>query len=426
MFMKARSLIAAALVAAGSSVALVLPQAASAAPRAHHRISIRATPNPALAGDDVVIGGRLSGPANVGRRVLLYHEPALQHVFTLVETTKTIAGGFYGFNRLPGVVDTNRKFFVISDGVVSRVVRERVEALVDLNAPGNTNVTTGVPMVFTGTVDPPHVGGTLLLQRQNAVIGGDDWHTIGHGTIGAGGAFSITHTFVVPGDANIRVLLRPDVLNVRSPSEPISLQISQKQNPNLSINSSVDPIAEGGSTTISGTLTSGASGVLVTLLGHTHTSSGFTPIATAPTTTGGAYSFAPQSPVLNTFYKVQAAASPAVHSAVLFEGVKSVVTATASPTTVMIGQTVTFTGGVTPNKTGHIIYLQRLGKDGDFHTVETGTVGAGSLYTISHQVVDLGTGTDTFRTLVPGGPDNQNGASPTIPITITPNVAPLS
>ena len=156
--MKARSLIAAALVAAGSSVALVLPQAASAAPRAHHRISIRATPNPALAGDDVVIGGRLSGPANVGRRVLLYHEPALQHVFTLVETTKTIAGGFYGFNRLPGVVDTNRKFFVISDGVVSRVVRERVEALVDLNAPGNTNVTTGVPMVLTGTVAPPHVG----------------------------------------------------------------------------------------------------------------------------------------------------------------------------------------------------------------------------------------------------------------------------
>ncbi len=62
--------------------------------------------------------------------------------------------------------------------------------------------------------------------------------------------------------------------------------------------------------------------------------------------------------------------APRRHTAVLFEGVQDVVTMTSSSPTSTVGGHVTFTGSVSPDKAGHVIYLQKLGKDGDWHTVE--------------------------------------------------------
>ncbi|MGI8921838.1 MAG: hypothetical protein ACR2HD_09265 [Solirubrobacteraceae bacterium] len=425
--MKARRLTVAALVAAGSSLAL-LPAAASASPSLNaHRVSINAAPNPALAGDAVVVFGRLVGPNNVaGQKVSLYHEVAPASHFSLVQSTHTGPGGFYEFRRLPGVVDSNRKWFVISDGAVSRTVREQVEALVTLSTTTtSTNVVTGQKVTFTGTVDPAHVGAKILLQRR-AATAGDDWRTIGHGRIGAGGTYTIVHRFFVPsgdGDqANIRVLLPADRRNIKSPSEPIALQVQQAQNPKLTILSSTDPLMEGQSTTISGKLVSPVNApVPITLLARTDLTK-FQPVAVGATALDGSYSFANRAPVNNTRYRVEAGGKT---SATLYEGVKDVVTATASTTKVQLGQKVTFTGSVSPDKTGHILYLQRLGHDGDYHTVQIGFVGAKSLYSITHRVIALGTGVGHFRVFVPGGPENQGGASTSIAITITPNTTPL-
>ncbi len=83
------------------------------------------------------------------------------------------------------------------------------------------------------------------------------------------------------------------------------------------------------------------------------------------TTTGsdGSYSFS-QAPTENTLYQVRTTQAPRRHSAVLFEGVRDVISMTG-PSTATVGQKVTFTGTVLPDKAGHVIYLQRLGKDGD-------------------------------------------------------------
>ena len=84
--------------------------------------------------------------------------------------------------------------------------------------PEGTQITTGAPnqQTFSGTVTPADVGARVILQRQNAVTG-DEWHRIGIGQVVAGGStggeYTITHTFRVPGDASIRVLVRSDRIN---------------------------------------------------------------------------------------------------------------------------------------------------------------------------------------------------------------------
>ena len=255
--------------------------------------------------------------------------------------------------------DTNRNWFVVVNKRRSRTVHERVYALVTFNGPTDTNLTTGTPTTFTGSVSPRHAGQRILLQRQNAVGPADRWHTIDRARIQADGSYTIVHRFRVPGDANLRALFPGDRRNLPSPSDALSYQISQRQNPQLTIAASANPIDAGQSVTISGQLRGATSPQPVTL--HARTArSGFAPVATTMTDAAGNYSFA-QTPIANTFYKVTATPK---HSAVLFEGVRQVVSAQVDQTNVVAGTTLTFSGSVSPDKTGHPIYLQRQNPSG--------------------------------------------------------------
>jgi hypothetical protein len=94
----------------------------------------------------------------------------------------------------------------------------------------------------------------------------------------------------------------------------------------------------------------------------------------------------------------------------------------SSSSTSKVGQTVTFTGSVSPDKVGHLIYLQRLGADRDWHTVKIGVVGAGSTYRFTWTFG--APGTKVFRTKVPGGPFNVGAVS--APVTISVAAAPVA
>ena len=110
-------------------------------------------------------------------------------------------------------------------------------------------------------------------------------------------------------------------------------------------------------------------------------------------------------------------------SAVLYEGVKDVLTAQVSATTVQAGQSVTFSGTVSPDHTGHVIYLERQNPHGSgFHVIQVGFIGAGSTYSIIHQLYVPGT--KILRVYIPGGPENQGAASQPFSIQVTP--APAS
>lgn len=389
------------------------------------RINENVVPRVITAGDPVVIFGRLHclRPAKQAFKPVRLFRVVRVFPFSFpiqVGTTLTDAHGFYVFQRADGVVDSNRGWFVRSRGAQSATKFIRVAAQVTLGAPptppDGTPLTTGTHYTFAGTVSPANVGAVAVLQRQNAATGGDDWHRIDRGVVGPGGIYSITHRFVVPGDANVRVLIRSQGRNIPSPSNVLEYTISQAQNPSLTINATPDPIVVGGTVTISGTVANGPS-QMVTLLARTDKTA-FQPVATAPDMNGN-YTFAPQAPINNTFYKVKGTAPQP--SAVLFEGVKDSLTASASATTVQAGQPVTFSGTVTPDHTGHVIYLERKNaSDQDFHVVQVAFVGAGSNYSITHTFYDVGS--KIVRVYIPGGPENQGAASQVFTIQV--NTAP--
>lgn len=425
-----------AIVAAAS---LLAPTVAGARPHKHSNpsgrcnVGLNVAPRQITAGDPVVAFGRL----NCTRRVNVAGQPVqlFEHVhgtpgYTLAQSTTTDARGFYEMTQAG--VQSDSSFYVRSHRAQSARRHVRVAAQVTLlGPPEGTQLLTGRPnkVTFTGTVRPVDAGARVILQRQNAVTG-NEWRRIDRGTVQADGTFSIVHTFVVPGDANLRVIVRSDGVNLPSPSNVLTYEISQAQNPQLTIDASSDPISFGQSVTISGVAASVTNGP-VTLLARTVRQRGFAPVAQVNTDAGGAYTFPAQSPVNSTFYEVTSAPRPchpprgracsasADRSAALYEGVKDVLTAAVSQSTIPAGQTLTFTGTVAPDHTGHIVYLERQNVgNGNFHVVEVATVGAGSAYSIAHTV--YAPGTKVFRVRIPGGPENEGAASAPFTIQVTP------
>jgi hypothetical protein len=429
-------------VAAAASLLALVPAGASAHkhsnPSGRCGVNLNVAPRQITAGDSVVAFGRLhcARPANAaGQTVQLFEHAHGTPGYTLAQSTSTDARGFYELTQAG--VQSDSSFYVRSHRAQSGRRRVRVAAQVTLSGPPEgTQLLTGRPnqVTFTGTVSPADTGARVILQRQNALTG-NEWRRIDRGTVGPGGAFSIVHRFIVPGDANLRVIVRSDGVNIPSPSNVLTYEISQAQNPRLTINASSDPIFFGQAVTVSG-VAAGAASQPVTLLARTVRQRGFAPVAEVSTNASGEYTFPAQSPVNSTFYEVAATEAPCAadphprackaivnKSAVLYEGVKDVLTAAVSQSTVQAGQTLTFTGTVAPDHTGHIIYLERQNVgNGNFHIVEVATVGAGSAYSIAHTV--YAPGTKVFRVRIPGGPENEGAASTPFTIQVTP--APAS
>lgn len=419
---------AAAVAAALMSAALYGTLIASPVALAHRdlfhrgrcRIGIQVAPQQITAGEPIVVFGRLrcagrSGEA--GQRVALYQHLRSQRGFSYVQSVTTGVGGYYEISGAGGLVETNRSFYVFSDGAFSRVRHVRVGAQVTLSGPAEgSQLLTGKDnkVTFTGVVRPADVGARVVLQRQDAE-NGQSWHRIDSARVGAGGAFSIPHVFIVPGDASIRVLVRSDGRNVPSTSNVLGYEISQAQNDALTIEASADPIVIGQTLSIKGKLVGAPAGTPLQLFAHTRHGQ-IAAIAETTTGAGGEYSFAPQSPLYSTFYEVKGGGET---SATLFEGVHDLLSAQASATSVQQGQPVVFSGSVSPQHPGHVIYLEQMNASGDgFHVIEVGFLGAGSTYELRH--VFYVTGTRMVRIYIPGGPENEGAASQTFAIQVTP------
>jgi len=414
-----------AAVAAAAALLAIAPAAALAGPLRHGRhrsltgctVNLNVAPRLLTAGEAALAYGNLAcavPTSDAGQTVTLYAHTEGLPGFTAVGTATTDEHGFYSLST--GTVQYNTAFYTVADEARSRRQPVRVSTQVTLVGPAETKqIFTGRDgrQTFTGTVNPLDVGATVVLQRQNAVTG-NEWHGIQLSKVLPGGAFSITHTFVVPGNANIRVLVRGTRRNIAGMSNVLNYQISQTQNPNLTINTSEDPITDGSPVTISGKL-AGGNDTIVTLLSHTAKLGRFAPVAEVKTNSSGEYTFPAQSPVNNTFYKVK---SSTESSSVLYEAVKDVLTAEAAPTTLPAGQTVTFSGAVTPDLFNHVIYLERQNASATgFHVVSVGVITEASTYTIPYTVYSVGT--DVFRIKIPGDGLNGGAISKLFTITVT-------
>jgi hypothetical protein len=417
------ALLASAVVVVGS------PAVASAArhhgPRHNNGLTINATPNPIIAGQSVLIYGQLNGPNAANQQIVLYHRVNPNQFFTVISRTTTDAQGFYEFIRPDGLVQTNREWFTrapaLAGPVHSRTVHERVAALVTL-ATATPTSDTDTPVTFTGQVSPSHAFQHVLLQAQ---VGdnGNGWKTIGHGQLDANSQYSIPQRFRVPGDYELRTVFRGDARNIRAASDLVTVTIQQAQVPDFTIASSAPIIDYGSSATISGVLylpgtTTPDPNVSVTLWGR----DAHQPFKTVglPVMTGadGSYSFT-VNPMFNTVYFVRTTNRPPAHrnTAKLFEGVRDVVSLSSSSPTAIVGQTIQFTGTVSPDKAGHSVYLEGLGTDGNWHVLEVGVVRPDSTYSLNWTFGNVGT--FQFRTRVPGGPRDVSGVSSPLTETVT-------
>jgi hypothetical protein len=412
------------LVALASLLAAVLavaaPGVANAAPRHNHGLTINATPNPILAGEGVLIYGQLRGTDIGNKPIVLYHRIAGAPRFSLVGVTRTDSHGFYEFTRAEGVVETRRSWFVRSIGHThSRTLHEHVQALVTLAASA-TSTDTNHPITFTGTVTPNHRFQRVFLQIANTA--GTRWHTVKVGRLDGASNYSITKRFATPGQRVVRVAFPADVRNNAGASDPVTVTVQQAQVPDFTINTSSPVIAFGQAATISGTLdqagtTTPEPNTAVNLCSRAAQANQFTCGAATTTDANGNYSF-PVMPTSNTVYVVKTVLPPKRHSARLYEGVQDLITFTPSTTSTQVGQKVTFTGTVTPDKAGDVVYLERLGKDNRFHVVEVRRVRFDSTYQFGWKFGNSGTA--VFRARIPGDGVNAGAASPSATITVAP------
>jgi hypothetical protein len=423
--MRLRSaVVASALIAL---LSFAVPSIATAAPQHNRGLTINATPNPIDSGGGVYIYGQLNAPPIGLQTIDLYQHTTGSHTgYVLAGTTTTSSIGFYDFSNITNVA-TNTSWFVRESGgakVHSRTVYEKVAALVSLSS-NTTTADTSTPITFSGTVVPNHAGQEVLLQQESA--NGNKWNTIDHGFLNSMSMFTIPHRWRVPGAYDVRAVFPGDYRNIEGDSDAITVTIQQAQVPGFTINSSSPIINEGQSATISGNLVPPTavpppSPTTVQLWGRTVDQTKFHVLQVTTTGTGGAYSFT-VSPRENTLYQVRTAfVKPARHTSVLFEGVRDLVSMSASSSTVTAGGKVRFNGTVLPDKAGHTVYLQRQAKNGNWYSVELSTVRNNSTFAFVWRVGAAGT--YTFRARIYSDKHNIGGASAPVTITVTPSTVP--
>jgi hypothetical protein len=430
-----------AIVAAGTLLALA-PAGAVAAhvPRIHKshrhanpagcRITSYAEPHQVTSGETVQVFGQLTCPSGsvASQAVTVYERSAGTPGFKAIATPTTGADGSYAI--VAPAVMTDSGFYATSLGTRSATHLVKVAPQVSLSGPAEgAQIKTGIKnrVTFAGTVNPgtanpADAGAEVMLQREGATSN-EEWHTIQRFAVVRGdGSYSLVHTFGAAGDANLRVVVRAHgTFTVRGISNTLSYEISQNQNPRLTILSSADPVNYGMPVTISGVLAGGASqkaSQKVTLLTRTGVTQ-FAKAQDSATNGSGEYKFVVPAATANTHYRVTIGT---INSAVLYEGVKYILTAGIAASTVVSGQPLTFSGTVTPAQVGHEVYLERQNTfGGGYHVVDVTSVLTGGTYTLAHYV--FGSGKQVYRIKVPGDPTNQAVSSTPFTIEVTP--APL-
>jgi hypothetical protein len=424
-----RSIRLAPAVAAAATMLALAPTAASAAkplpvtekPVHGCRIVTYTEPHTVTTGEQVQAFGQVlcSSSATVsGVPVTIFVRTQGQTQFHQFTTTTTGPGGT--FQLAPQTITSDVWFYGVALGHRSATNRVRFAPLVTLvGPPEGTQIKTGKAnaVTFAGTVSPADAGAELVLQRENS-SSFEEWIPIQLGIVKAGGAYSIKHTFVVPGDANLRVIVRPhNKFTVRGISPTLSYGISQPQNPNLTINSSGDPVPFGQPFTLEGKVTGVPAGSPVTLMSHPRNVQALSTVSVQKTLdASGTYKFTIASASTNTVYKVQAGG---MSSSQLFEGVKYILNAGVSTSTVQAFNPITFSGTVTPARAGKIVYLERENQfGGGFHVADVGQVNGEGKFSIVHFA--FGAGKQVYRIKVPGDPENQTVGTGPIVVQVTP------
>jgi hypothetical protein len=346
--------------------------------------------------------------------------------FSIIGTATTEANG--AFQLSTAALEANSVFYASVQGLRSDRLAVKVAPAVTIGGPPPS---TQLPraarhaslggeeddtVTFAGDVGPVPAGTRVILQRESA-SGGEDWRRIGVGEVQLDGSYAIPHTFSIAGTATVRVVVHTRGM-LAAASEPLSYEVAPRQNPLLTIVASARALPYGHALTLSGVAAGGAEEP-ITLLARAR-GGAFTAVASVSSDAEGKYEFPAQAPLASTSYRVRGAH---VTSATIFEGVAPQLTAAVSSSTIDAGQTLTFSGTVTPGHAGQPVLLERQNPSGvGFHVVATTTLDEASGFSIAHKV--FGSGKQVFRVKVPHDAEMQAAASELLSVLVEP--APAS
>jgi len=381
-------------------------------------------------GEGVTVNGYVECPTEeetAEQTVTIEGHTAGTSGYRVLGTTSPEANGSYKLSSEP--LESNTVLFAVVQNSRSRRTKVKVAASVTISGPSHgislatrarrtrSSAADANQVTFTGTVSPHDGGARVVLQRESATAE-EQWRRIGIGVVGEDGTYSISHGFVIPGDVNLRVIIRARGRNLPGISETLSYVIAQRQNSKLTIYASQEELSFGQSVSITG---SGEPGEPLTLMGRTDVG-GFGAIAQTNADGEGHYSFPAQSPGQSMHYYVRAAHT---RSVAILEGVAPQLTAQVSATSVLAGQALTFSGTVAPDHSGDVIYLERENPSGvGFAVVQIAQIGPESTYSIEHTIT--GVGRQVYRVKVPADGESLAAGSELFPITASEAPAPVT
>jgi hypothetical protein len=179
-------------------------------------LTIGTTPNPSTANGQVVIWGRLLRTVSPAASVALWQQLPGQQKFQRMLETATDSGGNYSITRGAGHVQTNRRWYVTADGMLSQTISQDVRAVVALKE----TAARGRLLTFAVQVTPSHGGERVLLERRSA----DGWKLIARPRLSHASDFTIKHR-LPKGTTELQAILPTDRDNVRSASPAISVHV---------------------------------------------------------------------------------------------------------------------------------------------------------------------------------------------------------
>lgn len=267
---------------------------------------------------------------------------------------------------------------------------------------------------FSGTIEPASVvyqEQPVSLERHDQSNG---WQVIAHGVIEQNYQFEIDFKFLTPGVRTVRAVFGSNKAGDLAVSPPVSITVSQAQTQALTINITAAVIGESQSATIYGVLREPpgvVGGTALTLYGLEFGNPRPAKVWSGSTAAGGFYT-APVTPSQNTRYYAQVGS---LKSQPLTVEVSDYVTASPSATIATTCEPIEFTGSVGPDKTGHPVDVQELGRDGVFRTISSADVGSSSQINITWTPRP---GRYTIRLRVPGDRKNLAGSTQAWLITV--------
>ncbi len=388
-------------------------------------LTLQASSTRITAGETVTLSGTLTCPTSAtaaAQQVSLYErQPGAKAAQSaaLVQTVTAATDGSYEITSAALYATTTLQVRVGRHHarVVVKVAPHITLTLSSPPATAQTSATDntlhpqmGTKTTFSGTISPVIEGARVALQVSYSAAN-QQWRTVAYGRVGAGGEYSIAHSFRIPGAATVRAVVHPRGRYVSGISEAVPYQASQPQNPQLTIGGSPDPLTYGQQMTIAGTA-AGAANQPVKLLAFTQ-KGGLSVVAEGTTEANGDYTFT-EEPLENTYYDVTSANE---RSTTLFVGVAFGLSFQAPPATAQAGEKLTFSGTLSGAPEGQVVFLERGNASGlGFHVVASGTINPTG-YQIAYAFNR--TGANVIRIRVPDNREHRGSASAPFIVTVT-------